>query len=529
MKACPLCNSTYDDRVDFCFRDGAPLVAASAELEAAALAEKGLARFSTGLDVPEPHNLDVTDAPEPTSLRAPIVAPPTPPPPEPLPVESGEPTLPPQAAPDIAPPPAEDLPAPEPVSPPLPDPSPDEIDTVVPPTETDDPDLTEPDTSEFFADLGTETRDDGLPDADDDDDEEDADDDGLGLYADIPYAETPPRKDRMPVILAAIAGVIVIGGMAVFGFGGDDKEPDAEEPPAATASVQRPSPAADREPRQANPKPATRVRTPPVEEVEERPPIEPEEPVEQPRTAATTPSAETDQARQQRQQEARKEQRRQERAARKQAEAERRQAQADRAAAERLEEERRQAARAEDERRAAERREAERRAAENQASSEPVAVSSPSDASNPWGQADEPTQGVLTVTSTPRDATVWIDDVKRGSSPVDATLPFGSHKVRVTKSGYKDKTMVIDLQSRERDVAFSLVQDVRSGAVTIYGTLGAKVYLGDKLLGPIPVSTSLQEGTYTFTVVNEGTFYKVTKTISFEGVQGTLPLTLTPQ
>ncbi len=68
-----------------------------------------------------------------------------------------------------------------------------------------------------------------------------------------------------------------------------------------------------------------------------------------------------------------------------------------------------------------------------------------------------------------------------------------------------------------------------SGPVIIYGTLGAKVYIDDKLIGPIPVSTTLAAGTYTFTVVQEGTFYKVRKTISFEGVSGTLTFTLTPQ
>ncbi|MEC8425063.1 MAG: hypothetical protein VX000_14865, partial [Myxococcota bacterium] len=28
MKVCPICSSTYDDKVDFCFQDGAPLVPA---------------------------------------------------------------------------------------------------------------------------------------------------------------------------------------------------------------------------------------------------------------------------------------------------------------------------------------------------------------------------------------------------------------------------------------------------------------------------------------------------------------------
>jgi|GEM_PF-3324493 len=536
MKACPLCSSTYDDRVDFCFRDGAPLVAASRQVQAAAMAERGVARFSEGLDVPEPRSLDITDAPEPTSLRAPIVpAQPPPPPPAPEPL-TGEETLPPaqhhgiprtpppdpeQLAVDAAPP--APAPEPEPVLDDAPDepPEPDQEETLppvtVPPVDIP-PDLTEPDTTDFFAD---ETTDAAVDDEDDD------------LYGGIPYAETPKKKDKLPVILAA-ASVLLVGG-ALFAFGGDGGD-DPEPEPAPTEQAERKPPP-----------------TPPVR-------AEPKAPIEQPPTAtAPTPTAAASAATDEpepasaeaqdggngigsvdraEERERKRQERREQREAEREAEAQRAadQDQVDRHSrdetqrqeAERQEAERRDAARKEAERKEAERREAERRAAQQQ-ESEPVAVAEPSGASNPWGQADEPTEGTLKISTTPRGAQVWVDDAPKGTAPVSVKLGFGSHKVRVAKDGYKDKTMVIDLQSTTRDLSFNLPQDVRSGPVIIYGSLGAKVYLGDKLLGPIPVSTTLQEGTYTFTVVQEGTFYKVTKTISFANVQGTLPITLTAQ
>jgi len=53
MKACPTCNATFDDRIDFCFEDGSPLVAA---------ADSPAAVDASGLDVPEAKSLGGTGA-----------------------------------------------------------------------------------------------------------------------------------------------------------------------------------------------------------------------------------------------------------------------------------------------------------------------------------------------------------------------------------------------------------------------------------------------------------------------------------
>ncbi len=515
MKACPLCSSTFDERVDFCFRDGAPLVAASAEVEAAARAERGIPRFGNGLEIPEPPTFDITDAPEPTSLRSRAVpsAPPPPPgtPPAPM-VEGGDA----QSSGD-----EEAPPDPERLSVDAPDTGPffgefgsefeDSLRTGAVPADATTEDLDEPDSAEFFAEENTDYEDSS------EEDEED-------FYGGIPYADSPQRS-QLPKVLAAISVLLVLG--ALFAFGGGEGE---EEDGTAPEQVAAPAVQDEKEPRKPDPVVAraasgTETEAPKeddepaevaeVAEVAEENIVESETASEEERGLGSVDRA------------VERERRRQEARAERERRRDEERSERDQEKTAQAEEARRQAD--EEERREAERREADRRASqkEKKRRDEPVAVSSPGTAANPWGKVDDATSGTLTVRSVPPGARVWIDNEARGSAPVSAKLRFGSHKVKVAKDGYKAKTMVIDLQSTRQELDFRLAKDVASGPVIIYGTLGAKVYLGDKLLGPIPVSTTLPEGTHTFTVVQEGTFYKVTKTVSFANVKGTLPITVT--
>ena len=58
MKSCPICGSTYADRVDFCFQDGAPLVASAAAPQVAPAPEPVAPEPESvsALDVPVPYN-----------------------------------------------------------------------------------------------------------------------------------------------------------------------------------------------------------------------------------------------------------------------------------------------------------------------------------------------------------------------------------------------------------------------------------------------------------------------------------------
>ena len=95
MKACPNCQSAYEDWIEFCFNDGVPLVpiepkAAAPQKPASkpaappsSLFDAPAPRSVSGADLPDPGNLgrfgvarSAFDAPEPP--RAPVVVPPAP-------------------------------------------------------------------------------------------------------------------------------------------------------------------------------------------------------------------------------------------------------------------------------------------------------------------------------------------------------------------------------------------------------------------------------------------------------------------
>ena len=55
--------------------------------------------------------------------------------------------------------------------------------------------------------------------------------------------------------------------------------------------------------------------------------------------------------------------------------------------------------------------------------------------------AGESGQGTISLTSTPSGATVYLDSVYKGVTPVMLTgIPSGDHQIRLTKSGYQDYT-----------------------------------------------------------------------------------------
>ena len=52
MKVCPLCQSTYENRVDFCFRDGAPLEASEISADPTSLPDPAAVNTSSIADAP---------------------------------------------------------------------------------------------------------------------------------------------------------------------------------------------------------------------------------------------------------------------------------------------------------------------------------------------------------------------------------------------------------------------------------------------------------------------------------------------
>ena len=119
----------------------------------------------------------------------------------------------------------------------------------------------------------------------------------------------------------------------------------------------------------------------------------------------------------------------------------------------------------------------------------------------------------LRVTSTPAGASVSIDGILRGETPLEANVLPGAHNVAVTLDGYSDEAGAVTLagQGETGVLVFSLRRSARnrpgganaqrSGTLTISTSPWSRVYLGARLLGTTPLArVSLSAGRHTLTL-----------------------------
>jgi hypothetical protein len=63
----------------------------------------------------------------------------------------------------------------------------------------------------------------------------------------------------------------------------------------------------------------------------------------------------------------------------------------------------------------------------------------------------------LYLDSTPQDATIWIDDIKEGSTPLTTNkLKEGKHELKISAEGYEDITTNLIIRK-----GFTLIADIR--------------------------------------------------------------------
>ena len=120
---------------------------------------------------------------------------------------------------------------------------------------------------------------------------------------------------------------------------------------------------------------------------------------------------------------------------------------------------------------------------------------------NPWGSESAASKGKLTVTSDPAGATVTIDDRARGAAPVTIELDYGKHKVKVSAPGHKAETSEVSLNVQSMSVPFRLQAERVTGLVTVFGPTGGAAFVDGRDMGPLPVSSTLEEGVHTFKLV----------------------------
>lgn len=533
MKACPHCSTTYDDRVDFCFRDGTPLekvvappapsaVDLPGEPPGAGLPTPGLKPLVAGgalsiagmLDVPEPR---FAEAARDSAKSAPVTRAPEPPsavPEENL--DAPEPLKTPAAAPlsEVAPQPdpatlPDPIAVPEPpvATSPVRDSSPEPEPTASEPASPVDPileeDLAPPVT--FTEDAGIDA--DALPPLSDAEaPSADAAEEAtaptpaaepepepeppvavLPPYADVPE-EASGGRGGLFFLLGAVGLLVGIATVAVMQMS------DREEPePVAAAPAEPATPVAAAVPAPPSPTP-----------VAEEPPVADTEDAETSTDEPTDPLTDGDSD---------------EPAAEDAAEAS-----ADEAAvvAEAVDEpappkpttpapERRRPAAASTP------PAAETDSPWGQEIEEPPATAELAPGSeNMWGTEDDVKQGTLSIATNPAGAVVWLGSKRLGSAPVSTTVDFGSHTIKVEMDGYRTESRAVDMQSSELAVPFELKPSIAKGTVHIYGKTGHLIYIDGNPVGTSPINTTLTPGRHTIRVVAEdGTSATITAEVEF--------------
>jgi len=138
-------------------------------------------------------------------------------------------------------------------------------------------------------------------------------------------------------------------------------------------------------------------------------------------------------------------------------------------------------------------------------------------------------RGRLSVASTPAGAKVYLDDKQIGQTPLSADVDYGVYIVRLELDGYRATSQTLKMDGPTAALNLALNAVPVSGQVNLFGLVpGSVVWLGERKLGALPVSTRLEEGTQTFRVVlPDGTSFTQTREIRFSTPGQPVTVTLT--
>jgi hypothetical protein len=144
---------------------------------------------------------------------------------------------------------------------------------------------------------------------------------------------------------------------------------------------------------------------------------------------------------------------------------------------------------------------------------------------NPWGVPSAAAKGLLRIDGSPKGARVSVNDepqgIVRDGAPVELEVSVGEdYRIRVEKDGYLAYSKVVSVHAKEPvSVPYDLKIAVTSGQARLVGEVGSTVYI-DASTTPIPIPSSVQlsEGRHSFRVVlANGETITLAKTIAFDG------------
>lgn len=115
----------------------------------------------------------------------------------------------------------------------------------------------------------------------------------------------------------------------------------------------------------------------------------------------------------------------------------------------------------------------------------------------------EPINGVINVNTEPSGATVYIDGIKYGSTPITINnVMIGNHEIKLDKSGFGIVTKVLIL---EENKPVNIYENLLNGqGITITtGNIGADVYIDGQLIGKSPIKTVVSFGRHTISAYTD--------------------------
>ena len=122
------------------------------------------------------------------------------------------------------------------------------------------------------------------------------------------------------------------------------------------------------------------------------------------------------------------------------------------------------------------------------------------DPANPWGTA-VPSAVDVTISSQPGGARVSVGGRYRGTSPVTLSLDPGTHEVRVEQQGFATQTRYLKVEGTRAvglDVVLESLTRVASGTLVVASAPPATLYVDGVSKGRTPLSVAITAGTHQF-------------------------------
>ncbi len=134
---------------------------------------------------------------------------------------------------------------------------------------------------------------------------------------------------------------------------------------------------------------------------------------------------------------------------------------------------------------------------------------------SPWGAPAEASQrGRLTISTEPSGAMVYVDDRRVGRSPTGTEVTYGSHTVRAELDNYRTLTRNVDVQVPQFSIPLRMQSSSVSGTCSLMGPVGANVVMDGRNIGSLPRSVSCTQGPHRFRVTpTGGSAYTLTRDI----------------